>query len=77
MLEGTAEIEKSAYEKLCELGAPKLISIRSVGGGSKNIPWSKIRSNILKTKMIKVEQTETAYGSAKLALRGVIHSTRK
>eukprot|EP01037_Dinobryon_pediforme_P010631 gene10631-10702_t len=43
VLEGIAEIEALAYRRLGELGAPKLKSVRSVGGGANNKPWSQIR----------------------------------
>jgi RimJ/RimL family protein N-acetyltransferase len=55
---------------LQELGAPKLSSVRSVGGGAKNKAWTQIRKNQLQLEMIEPEQTEAAYGSALLAQRG-------
>ncbi len=70
MLEGIANIESLAYQRLAELGAPALTSVRSVGGGSKNHAWTQIRQNRLKTVMIKPVQSEAAYGSALLALQG-------
>ena len=71
MLEGIAEIEQKAYEKLFELGAPKLLSVRSVGGGAKNLSWVDIRQGYLNVKMIQTEQSEAAYGSALLALSSI------
>lgn len=69
MLEGIANIEKSGYKKLFELGAPKLISVRSVGGGSQNLSWTSIRQRILNSEMVQTKQSEAAFGSAILALR--------
>lgn len=71
ILEGIANIEAQAYQKLLDLGAPKIKSVRSVGGGSKNTTWTQIRKNLLKIDMITPKQTEAAYGSALLALQGV------
>ena len=70
MLEGIASIEALAYQRLAELGAPALTSVRSVGGGSQNPAWTQIRQHRLKTVMIKPVQSEAAYGSALLALQG-------
>jgi len=70
ILEGIAAIEKQGYKKLCELGAPQISSVRSVGGGSRNKPWTQIRKNLLSVKMQESEHTEAAYGSALLALKG-------
>jgi len=70
MLEGIARIEKQAYQRLNDLGAPTVVSVRSVGGGSKNTAWTKIREQQLKVEMIAPENTEASYGSALLALKG-------
>lgn len=77
ILEGIASIEAQGYQKLVELGASPLTSVRSVGGGSKNTAWAQIRSSHLnehqlgsKVNMITPKQTEAAFGSALLALKG-------
>ena len=70
ILEGIAMIESQGFQKLMELGAPAVTSVRSVGGGSKNPAWTKIRKKSLKVDMITPEFTEAAYGSALLALKG-------
>ena len=79
LLEGIAKIESQAYQKLMDLGAPDIKSVRSVGGGSKNKAWTRIRENRLNKNNVKVdmvseiqepEYTEAAYGSALLALKG-------
>ncbi len=68
ILEGIASIEALGYQRLTELGAPAVISVRSVGGGSYNDAWTQIRKYFLNVDMVKPEQTEAAYGSALLAL---------
>ena len=70
MLEGIAEIESQAYQRLAELGAPSLKAVYSVGGGSKNSAWTIIRKNKLQIEMKTPSNTEAAYGSALLALQG-------
>ena len=70
MLEGIASIEATAYQKLAELGAPALTSVRSVGGGSYNAAWTHIRKNSLAVDMVTPKHTEAAYGSALLAQQG-------
>jgi sugar (pentulose or hexulose) kinase len=68
MLEGIAEIESCAYQRLSQLGAAKLTTVYSVGGGSKNKKWTTIRENKLKVELITPHYTEAAYGVALLAL---------
>ena len=72
MLEGIAHIEAQGYQKLVELGAPAISSVRSVGGGSKNKAWTTIRKNRLNVKMLTPKQSDAAYGSALLALKGIL-----
>ena len=75
MLEGIAEIESQAYQRLASLGAPELSAVYSVGGGSKNKAWTQIRKNKLKVALITPHNTEAAYGAALLALQGVKKKT--
>ena len=67
ILEGIARIEHHAYQRLAELGAPYPSSIRTVGGGAKNVAWTKIRERYCQTEIQQSEYTEAAYGSALLA----------
>jgi sugar (pentulose or hexulose) kinase len=67
MLEGIAAIEKLGYDKLAELGAPKLASIRSVGGGARNRVWSEIRRRSLNVPFMEPASDEAAFGTALLA----------
>ncbi len=70
MLEGIAEVECLAYRRLAELGAPKLTSIRSVGGGAANSVWKKIRTRKLGVPAADVVSPEAAFGAALLAMKG-------
>ncbi|MBD8554864.1 FGGY-family carbohydrate kinase [Rhizobium sp. CFBP 8762] len=70
LFEGIAGIEQLAYQRLAELGAPKLKSVRSVGGGAKNAVWSSIRRRRLKVEFPTVLSEEAAAGAARLALQG-------
>lgn len=67
MLEGIAGIETQAYRLLAELGAPYPVSVRTTGGGAKNMAWTQIRQQRLQTQMLEAEQTEAAFGVALLA----------
>jgi D-ribulokinase len=85
LLEGIAQIEARGYELLQALGATPLTRVFTAGGGAKNQTWTLIRSrNIARIKsaalgnvevpVLRSPQTEAAYGTALLALRGVSHS---
>jgi D-ribulokinase len=82
LLEGIARIEARGYELLQELGSTPLTRVFTAGGGAKNQTWMQIRSqNIARIKsaalgdlevpVLRSPQTEAAYGTALLALRGV------
>jgi sugar (pentulose or hexulose) kinase len=68
MLEGIAAIETLAYARLAELGAPSVRRVISIGGGAGNAAWQKIRARYLKVPVTRVDDTEAAYGTARLAL---------
>lgn len=70
LLEGIAGIEALGYRRLCELGAPKLRSVRSVGGGAANPAWTAIRARMLGVKLLAPASNEAAAGTARLALAG-------
>lgn len=69
ILEGIAGIEYKAYRLLEKLGAPYPISIRSVGGGAKNLAWNTIRENLHGTNFLAPLHHQAAYGAALLASR--------
>ena len=58
-----------AYERLSELGAPALASIRTVGGGASNPVWSAMRQRKLEVPARPVLSLEAAFGTALLALQ--------
>ncbi|WFU78280.1 FGGY-family carbohydrate kinase [Bradyrhizobium sp. CIAT3101] len=70
LLEGIAGVEALAYQRLAELGAPKLRRVISIGGGAKNAAWTEIRRRALGVPVTIAEETEASYGAALLALRG-------
>ncbi len=70
LLESIARIEKQAYETLDDLGAPYPSIIKTVGGGSQNDVWKKIRERVLGVTIISAENPDPAYGSALIARRG-------
>lgn len=67
LLEGIARIEQTGYDKLRQLGAPRLVSVRTVGGGAKNDRWTALRQRLLNVPMLHARHTEAAYGAALLA----------
>jgi len=69
ILEGIASIEALGYRRLAELGAPALVSMRTVGGGSRNPAWTRIRARKLGVPFIEPISSEAAYGAALLAMR--------
>jgi len=72
ILNGIANIEKQAYECLQQAGSDSLVSIRSVGGGAINPVWQQIRQDKLAVPFITLEQTESAYGSALVAMKTIV-----
>ncbi len=71
LLEGLAEIERLAYEKLRSLGCPPLHRVFSVGGGANNTTWQTLRARKLGVPLAAPLHLEAAYGTALLARHGV------
>jgi sugar (pentulose or hexulose) kinase len=69
-LEGTAMVERLAYETLEEIGAVVGNRIYSTGGGSKSIIWLRIRASMLNRQLVRPSSSETAMGAALLAATG-------
>jgi sugar (pentulose or hexulose) kinase len=67
LLEGIAAIERSGYSRLEEFGAPPLERVLTVGGGSHNEAWCRIRRRVLGVPVEKAP-ADTAYGAALIAL---------
>jgi D-ribulokinase len=74
ILEGVAEVERLAYYKLAELGAPPLRSVRTVGGGAANSAWTKIRERNLAAPFKHAESQDACAGVARLALQSLRNS---
>jgi sugar (pentulose or hexulose) kinase len=68
LLEGMAGIEVLAYQRLATLGAPDLVSIRTVGGGARSAVWSAIRQRKIAVPLLPARSEEAAAGTALLAL---------
>ena len=67
LLEGIADIEAQAYRLLAKLGAPYPVSVRSTGGGARNMAWTQIRRQRLQTDILSADHSEAAFGTALLA----------
>jgi sugar (pentulose or hexulose) kinase len=74
LLEGMAAIEALAYRRLAELRATPLASMRSVGGGAANEAWTRIRLKALGVPFLKTLNDQAAFGTARLAWRGLGHA---
>ncbi len=74
ILEGIARIEAIAYAKLGELGASRLASIRTAGGGASNAAWTAIRLKALDVPEKPSLSEHAAVGTARLAWRGIGHA---
>lgn len=68
MLEALARSEAAGYRRLEELGAPKLASVRTVGGGAANAAWSALRARILGVALRPAQSEAACVGAARLAL---------
>ncbi|MBW4476829.1 MAG: FGGY-family carbohydrate kinase [Tolypothrix brevis GSE-NOS-MK-07-07A] len=71
LLESMARIEARGYELLQQLGADKLNRVYTAGGGAANDTWTAIRKRYLDVPVMRSDNTEAAYGTALLAMRGV------
>lgn len=71
LLEGMARIEAAGYRQLQALGATPLRRVYTAGGGAENEAWTAIRDRHLGVPVGRSPQTEAAYGTAVLALRGL------
>jgi D-ribulokinase len=72
LLEAIARIEARGYELLLVLGADKLSCVYTAGGGAANDTWTAIRGRYLQVPLVRSGNTEAAYGTALLAMRGGI-----
>jgi sugar (pentulose or hexulose) kinase len=71
LLESMARIEARGYALLQRLGATPLKHVLTSGGGAANFAWTVIRSRQLGVPVRSADQTEAAYGTALLAMKGL------
>lgn len=67
LFEGLARIELKGWQKLRELTGSLPKKIITVGGGSKNPQWRKIREKIINIPIVSCRKT-TSFGTALLAI---------
>ena len=67
LFEGLANIELKGWEKLNELTGSLPKKIITIGGGSKNPQWRKIREKIINIPIVSCKKT-TSFGTALLAI---------
>jgi D-ribulokinase len=70
LFEGIAAIEAQGYARLAELGAPRLTSVRSTGGGAANTVWTRLRARKVGVPMVAPDSDAAAHGAALLARWG-------
>jgi len=67
LFEGLAKIELKGWEKLAELTGSLPKKIITIGGGSKNPQWRKIREKIINIPIVSCNKT-TSFGTALLTI---------
>jgi len=67
LFEGLAKIELKGWEKIGQLTGSLPKKIITIGGGSKNPQWRKIRENIINIPIVSCKKT-TSFGTALLAI---------
>ncbi len=70
LLEGISSIEQLGYQKLQQMGAPAVTRLFSIGGGTVNKVWQKIRQQKLNLSHERVLNPHAAFGAALLAQQG-------
>ena len=75
LLESMARIEAQGYRLLESFGATPLKRVLGAGGGAKNLAWTAIRQRQLGVFVTAAAQTEAAYGTAHLALKGICEAS--
>ncbi|WP_038050674.1 FGGY-family carbohydrate kinase [Thioalkalivibrio sp. ALJ1] len=71
LFEGIARVECDGYQRLAELGAPRVERVVSLGGGAQNPVWTRIRERTLEVPVSTAEDDDAATGAARLARIGV------
>lgn len=71
MFEGMADIECQCYRALEERGGTFPSRIFSAGGGASNEVWTALRKKAIGLEITNADQTEAAFGAAKLSCAAV------
>jgi sugar (pentulose or hexulose) kinase len=72
-LQGTAFVERLAYEVLDAVSGTQGGDIYSTGGGGRNDLWLQCRADVTGRNLHRPACAESAFGSAVLAAAGTIH----
>ena len=67
LFEGLAKIELKGWEKLAEITGSLPKKIITIGGGSRNPQWRKIREKIINIPIVSCQKT-ASYGTALIAI---------
>lgn len=67
ILEGMSRVEWEGWQRLHELGAPYPRTLRTVGGGSRNLAWMQMRETLIGVPFVPSKHDEAAFGAALLA----------
>jgi D-ribulokinase len=71
LLEGIADVEALAYQRMVELSGPALKRVFTVGGGAKNKSWGENRAQRLRVPLEIPASDQAAVGTARLAWKGI------
>lgn len=66
LLQGLSHIERLGYQRLQELGAPRLQRVYAVGGGTQNSAWQKLRQIYLEVGMAQPDSLDASFGVTRL-----------
>ena len=69
LLEGLTALELRGWQRLRELGAPRLRRVITLGGGARNPQWRSLRQRALGVPVLQRPGLSAAYGMARLALQ--------
>jgi sugar (pentulose or hexulose) kinase len=72
-LEGVAFVERLAFERLADLGAPAEPPISVSGAGSGSRVWNRIRATVLGVSLLEKPDATTGLGACILAAAGTLH----
>lgn len=69
-LQGTAFVERLAYEELSSCTGQEISNVYCTGGGTRSTEWTQIRSNVCNVPYFRPAVPEAAFGTAVLAAAG-------